>query len=58
MVKAVPRTSTTCLLIRTLPSPTGSHFDLVRWKGDGGASYSLSVDKGKIESTRADHSIY
>jgi cyanophycinase len=36
----------------------GGHFDLTSWKGDGGAAYSLSVEKGKIESTQPDHSIY
>ena len=38
--------------------PTGGHFDLTSWAGDGGTSYSLSVEKGKIESPRADHAIY
>jgi cyanophycinase-like exopeptidase len=38
--------------------PAGGHFDLPSWKGDGGVFYSLSVDKGKIESTQADHSVY
>lgn len=38
--------------------PTGGHFNLDSWKGDGGIAYSLSVEKGKIESTQADHSIY
>ena len=38
--------------------PAGGHFDLVSWKGEGGASYSLSVERGKIESTQANHSIY
>lgn len=38
--------------------PSGGHFDLVSWKGDGGVAYSLSVEKGEIESTQADKSIY
>jgi cyanophycinase len=38
--------------------PAGGHFNLVSWKGDGGVDYSLSVEKGKIESTQAGHSIY
>ncbi len=38
--------------------PAGGHFDLGSWKGDGGTAYSLSVEKGKIESTQADKSIY
>jgi cyanophycinase len=38
--------------------PTGGHFDLTSWTGDGGAAYSLSVEKGKIESTQANHGVY
>ena len=38
--------------------PTGGHFDLASWTGDAGTAYSLSVEKGKIESTQADHAIY
>ena len=38
--------------------PSGGHFDLASWKGDGGTAYSLSVEDGKIESTQADHAIY
>jgi cyanophycinase-like exopeptidase len=38
--------------------PAGGPFDLPSWKGDGGVAYSLSVEKGKIESTQADHSVY
>jgi cyanophycinase-like exopeptidase len=38
--------------------PAGGHFNLVAWTGDGGMAYSLSVEKGKIESTRSDKSIY
>jgi cyanophycinase-like exopeptidase len=30
----------------------GGHFDLVSWTGDGGTAYSLSVERGKIESTQ------
>jgi cyanophycinase len=38
--------------------PTGGRFDLVSWTGDGGTNYSLSVEKGRIDSTQADHAIY
>ncbi len=38
--------------------PAGGHFDLSAWKGDGGVAYSLSVIKGKIESTQAGGSVY
>ncbi len=42
--------------------PTGGHFDLGSWYGDGakgagGSAYTLSVDQGKIISSRADKSI-
>ena len=38
--------------------PTGSHFNIISWTGDGGIAYSLSVVGGKIESTQPNHSIY
>lgn len=38
--------------------PAGGHFDFVSWMGDGGTAYSLSVEKGEVESTQADHAIY
>jgi len=38
--------------------PAGGHFDLASWTGDGGTAYSLSVEKGKIESTQANHEVY
>lgn len=36
----------------------GGHFDLSSWTGDGGTAYSLSVERGKIESTQAGNEIY
>jgi cyanophycinase len=36
----------------------GGHFDLSSWSGDGGTAYSLSVERGKIESTQAGKGIY
>ena len=39
-------------------APTGSHFNLSTWTGDGGVSYMLSVEQGVIHSSQADHSIY
>jgi cyanophycinase len=38
--------------------PAGGRFDLVSWKGDGGTNYFLSVKKGRIDSTQANHAIY
>jgi len=44
--------------ITVYKAPTGSHFDLGTWNGEGGVSYSLSVEQGVIHSTREDRSIY
>jgi cyanophycinase len=38
--------------------PTGGHFDLTSWAGDGGNSYALSVEKGVVRSTAAGGAIY
>lgn len=38
--------------------PTGGGFDLNTWTGDGGVSYSLSVEKGIVHSTGAKKEIY
>ena len=34
-------------------APTGSHFDLSSWKGDGGVGYMLTVKDGIIRSTQS-----
>jgi cyanophycinase-like exopeptidase len=39
-------------------APTGAHFNVPAWKGEGGAAYSLTVEKGKIQSTQSNHEIY
>ncbi len=38
--------------------PAGGHFVLNSWTGAGGTAYSLSVERGKIESTQAGAGIY
>jgi cyanophycinase len=38
--------------------PTGSTFDLKDWRGKGGATYSLSVVEGKIQSTQKGRDVY
>jgi cyanophycinase len=38
--------------------PAGGHFDLTSWTGNGGTAYSLSVERGKIESTQPGSAIY
>ncbi|MGB8013175.1 MAG: cyanophycinase [Terriglobales bacterium] len=44
--------------IRVYKAPTGGHFDLNSWTGDGGTEYSLSVKKGLIESTQGVRDLY
>jgi cyanophycinase len=36
----------------------GGHFNLTSWTGDGGTAYSLSVERGKIQSTQEGKGIY
>jgi cyanophycinase len=36
----------------------GGHFNFASWTGDGGTAYSLSVERGKIQSTQAGKRIY
>ncbi len=38
--------------------PSGGHFDLTAWSGRGGVAFSLSVKRGKIESTQGANRIY
>ena len=44
--------------ITVYKAPPGAHFNLSTWSGDGGVSYTLSVEQGAIHSSQADHSIY
>jgi cyanophycinase len=39
-------------------APTGSHFNLALWAGDGGVSYTLSVENGVIHNAPSDRSTY
>jgi cyanophycinase len=48
----------TFLEISVYRVPTGGHFNVTSWTGDGGTAYSLSVEEGRIESMQADHSFY
>ncbi|HWZ83626.1 MAG TPA: cyanophycinase [Terriglobales bacterium] len=38
--------------------PTGSEFNLREWRGKGGATYSLSVVEGKIQSMQKNGEVY
>jgi cyanophycinase-like exopeptidase len=53
--KSVPLTFRNVKVYRI---PTGGHFNLTSWTGDGGSAYSLSVERGNIESTQAEKAIY
>ena len=53
--KGVPLTFRNVAVYRV---PTGGHFDLAAWTGEGGIAYSLSVEGGKIQSTQAKNEIY
>ncbi len=39
-------------------APSHGHFDLARWVGQGGDSYSLTVSQGTIRSSKAGNAIY
>jgi len=38
--------------------PTGAAFDVRSWDGDGGEAYAISVEEGKVRSSRAHGAIY
>jgi len=39
-------------------APAGAKFDVREWNGEGGQSYTLSVDAGQIHSSRAGNAVY
>ena len=39
-------------------APSGAHFDLSSWTGEGGESYTLSVENGVIHSTQNGNAVY
>jgi cyanophycinase len=44
--------------ISAYKAPTGSHFDLSSWKGDGGVGYTLDVKNGVVTSTQPGNLLY
>jgi cyanophycinase-like exopeptidase len=44
--------------ISVFHGPTGAKFDLATWTGNGGNHYQLSVENGRVHSTRPQGSIY
>ncbi len=39
-------------------APTGAKFDVQAWSGDGGEAYSISVEAGRIHTSRAGDAVY
>jgi cyanophycinase len=39
-------------------APTGATFDVRAWSGDGGEAYSISVESGKIHTSRTGNAVY
>ena len=39
-------------------APTGATFNVRAWSGDGGESYSISVEAGQVHSSRAGNAVY
>ena len=44
--------------IAVYKAPSTAHFDLVRWTGEGGLTYKLSVEQGTVQSTQPGNVIY
>jgi cyanophycinase-like exopeptidase len=53
-----PDTPLTMKGIAAYHAPTGAHFDLTTWVGQGGESYTLSVENGVVQSSRSGKAIY
>jgi cyanophycinase len=53
-----PKTPLTFRDITVYRVPAGTRFDISKWSGEGGISYSLSVEQGVIHSTQPGGSIY
>ena len=53
-----PNTPLTIRDISVYRAPTGAHFDFKSWTGQGGESYSISVEKGVIHTTREGNAVY
>ena len=44
--------------IAVYKAPSRAHFDLTSWTGNGGTSYTLSVENGVIHSTQPESAVY
>lgn len=53
-----PHTPLTIHQVAVYRAPSGAHFDFKSWTGEGGDSYSISVENGVIHTTRHNSSVY
>jgi cyanophycinase len=53
-----PGQSLTLRHIAAYHAPTGATFDVRDWSGDGGEAYSISVESGEIDTSRAGNAVY
>ena len=53
-----PNVPLTIREISAYRAPTGAHFDLKSWKGDGGEAYSISVENGVVRTSRQGNAVY
>jgi cyanophycinase len=53
-----PNVPLTIRNISAYRAPTGAHFDLKSWTGEGGESYTISVENGTMRSTRQNNAVY
>ncbi len=53
-----PNTPLTIHNISVYRAPSGAHFALRSWTGDGGEAYTISVEDGAIRTTRPDNVVY
>lgn len=44
--------------ISVYKAPAGARFDLLKWEGEGGSNYSLSVESGAVQSTQPGNAWY
>jgi cyanophycinase len=53
-----PKNPLTFREISVYQAPTGTGFDITKWRGDGGVGYRLSVEQGVIRSTQSGGGVY
>jgi cyanophycinase len=53
-----PDTPLTIRNVSVYRAPAGAHFNLRSWTGDGGKSYSISVENGMIHTNQRENSVY